>query len=405
MISQRQKQRIKGVSEMVGILLFFSIIIFAASQYQLQVIPVQEEETEIQHNLTIQNQMTSLQNQIAGSANSNEVRSQQLQLGTTFESRIIFGIIPAINQPAPAGNLQFEDPGSNVTIEGAVGLGGAKAYWDESGDAKTFNTGFFVYEPDYRHYQQAPNTVYENGIVYNEFNNPSGSNDYVYKQEPSIVSDRNITLITLGGDINTSTIGSRNVETHPVSAPSTSVSVEAESGMTISIPTRLPQSEWETLLEDETVSEGGFISNISVSGNVLEIQMAPDETYTLELSRVYLTAREEETTVPSVDEEYISWQEQRVVVREQSRQGIDAQVRDRFDNPVTGIPVQAVARDQNGDCIGNFQNADPDGTCGGSNVNQPGVQTSAERGQMTFIYETPEVDEDTDIDISLTFNN
>lgn len=403
MISQTQKNRIKGVSEMVGILLFFSIIIFAASQYQLQVIPVQEEETEIRHNITLQNQMVSLQNQIAGSANSDEVRSQQVQLGTTFESRIIFGIIPAINQPAPAGNLQFEDPGNNVEISGAVGQGGARSYWDQSGDAKTFNSGFFVYEPDYRHYQEAPNTVYENGIVYNEFVNPSSDNDYVYQQEQTIVNDRNITLITLGGDINTSSIGTRNVEAHPVSAPSTSVSVEAEGGMTLEIPTRLPEDEWETLLDSETGADG-FINDVSVSGNVLTIEMKPDETYTLELSRVYLTAREEDTTIPQENEEYISWQEEQVVVREESRQAIDAQVRDRFDNPVSGIPVQAVARDQNGDCIGNFQNAQPDGTCG-SNVNQPGQQTSAERGQMTFIYETPQVDEDTDIDISLTFNN
>lgn len=399
-LSQQNKQRIKGVSELVGILILFGILIFAASQYQLTVVPDQEERTEIQHNITLQNQMVSLQSEIAGSANSNEVRNQQIQLGTTFESQIIFGIVPAVNAPAPAGQLQYEEQG-NIVIDNATGQGGAAAYWTESGDAKTFSTGSFVYEPSYRRYSNAPNTVYENGIVYNEFESPTGDTDYVYQQEQTIINDRNISLIALDGDINTSSIGTRNVEAHPVSAPSTRISIESEESITIDIPTRLPEDEWENLLEDEL--DNGFVSSVSESGGILTITMDPDQTYTLALSRVYLTSRDDSTTIPSLDEEYISWQEDQFVVREQTRQSIDVQVKDEYDNPVSGVPIEAVARDQNGDCIGNFQNSDPDGTCE-TNVSQPGVGTSAERGQVTFIYETPQVDEDTDINVSINFD-
>lgn len=407
-----------GVAAVVGFLLIFSFLIMAAAQYQTTVIPAQEENKEILHGREVRNQMSGLQSAVRGTANSNELRTQEVKLGTQYEAQMIFGIIPAIHQPDPAGELEYvaaDDADETITIDGAEGQRGSEEYW--TGDSVSYtndDTGWVVYRPDYNHYQQAPATVYENGLVYDQYPDDDGDDqpEIVFRTDQNLVTNKNISITSLGGDVGVTGIATRTVETHPVSAPRTRVAVEAPDGLTITLPTRLTADQWETLLDEsgEMAPEGNVVQVTNVGTatddqDAVQIDFAGDQTYTIGLARVFVTTRLSETPVPSTQEEYIAWDDDNIIIREQSKARINAQVRDKYNNPVPGVNVEALARDSSGNCIGNFDSADgPGGECN-TNVDQPGLQTSANEGRVVFIYEAPEVTEDTQIDITIRFEN
>lgn len=391
-----------GVSVVIGALLMLTVLVIAATQYQTQVIPVQEEETEIEHNRLIRNQMSELNSEMQGTANSGDIRTQPLQLGTSFESRIIFGIIPAINQPSPAGNLEYESASSNVQIKNVQGLAESQNYWDGS-QTGNYQTGFLTYEPEYRHFQDAPDTYVENGLTVNYYEQ---DDNYVSNGKQNIINNNNIQITTVTSDININTIGTRTVEAHPVSAPSETITIEADDStqdIVLEIPTKLNQETWDDLLEEEIDSGNVNSVNVDEPNNLMTINLdGGSQVYTLTLSRVHLTTRENASPVPQEDEQYIAWDSEAITIQENSRNQINAQVRDKFNNPVLGVETQAIATDQNGDCIGNFNS--PSGTssvCPG--LDQPGEQISGNNGELRFIYEAPEVNENTDIDITIDF--
>lgn len=407
-----------GVAPVIGFLLIFSFLILGAAQYQTTVVPTQEENTEIQHSQEVRDQMVGLQNSIDSSVSNGEIQTQEIQLGTSFESQIIFGIIPAVNAPSPAGQLEFEQADAELLIDNAIGQRAAASYWDgseenfsESEGGEPDRTGWIKYEPDYTHFQDAPTTYYENGLVYDEFEDEEGeAEDPVFQTDQQVVNNRNIRLTTLASDLSVSSIGQRTVEVDPISSPRTTVAVEApeDEDLIIQVPTRLDVEDWEELLEDERVSEGGFVRDISEGQfeNAVQINLLEDETYTLGLARVFITTRESDAASPTMDREYIGFDEEQVIIREESRTAIDAQARDRYNNPIIGQRITATAQDQSGRCIGNFQSGSgAQGVCSGDGVDQPGERISAEEGRVTFIYEAPEVDEDTDIDITLDFED
>lgn len=387
---------------MIGVLFALVFAILIASVIQTQVVPVEEERTEYTHSNLVQQQMASLENQIQSTAVNDVVSSQPVSLGTSFQSRVVFGIFPIINSPDPSGQIQYQDFSENVEFEGFQGEGGAEEFWD--GTTKTYPTGQVSYEPTYRRYDDAPTTYYEHGITYNEFN-LDGNTRYSFLSDQNIINDNNINLVTLGGDMNVASTQEITVNSNPVSAPSNTVAVEANNAQ-IRLPTNLDEDTWRNnLLDDEPRVEG--VTKPNDDEVVIELQ---DGIYTMTLSRAFVSNQSSEVSTPSIystpDDLYIGWDQDQVILREESRTQIDAQVRDTYDNPVTGIPVYSYARDSSGACVGGFQSGPVTGpqSCSAA-VSQAGQQTSTQDGEVTFVYESPRVDQDTSINVSLQFDD
>ena len=391
-----------GASVVIGVLFALVFAILIASVIQTQVVPVEEERTEYTHSNLVQQQMASLENQIQSTAVNDVVSSQPVSLGTTFQSRVVFGIFPIINSPDPSGQIQYQEFDENAEFEGFQGEGGAEEFWD--GTTKTYPTGQVLYEPTYRRYDDAPTTYYEHGITYNEFD-LDGDTRYSFLSDQNIINDNNINLVTLGGDMNVASTQEITVTSSPVSAPSNTVAVEANDAQ-IRLPTNLEEDTWRNnLLADEPRVEG--VTKPNDDEVVIELQ---DGIYTMTLSRAFVSNQSSEVSTPSIystpDDLYIGWDQDQVILREESRTQIDAQVRDTYDNPVTGIPVYSYARDNSGACVGGFQSGPVNGpqSCSAA-VSQAGQQTSTQNGEVTFVYESPRVDQDTSINVSLQFDD
>ena len=118
----------KGVTAVVGLLIILALLTASAARYQIEVIPMQEEQTEIDHNRLVRQQMSEIRNDILGTSSTGDLRTQQVQLGTQFKSRVIFGIFPAINQPSPSGTLEYIESANQMKVKNAEGLSGAPSY-------------------------------------------------------------------------------------------------------------------------------------------------------------------------------------------------------------------------------------------------------------------------------------
>jgi Na+-transporting methylmalonyl-CoA/oxaloacetate decarboxylase gamma subunit len=392
-------EQTSGASVVIGVLFALVFAVLIASVVQTQVVPIEEEETEYVHSNTVQQQLASMENQIQATAVNNVVSSQPLSLGTSFQSRVVFGIFPIINSPDPTGTISYSEFGADAQFSGFEGQGGAEEFWD--GSDKAYNTGVISYDPEYRHYEDAPTTYYEHGITYNEYQ-LDGNTQYSFLSDQNVISDNNITLITLDGDMDISSSQEVTLSSSPVSAPSNTVAVEATNAE-IRLPTNLPEDIWRNeLLDDEP-----RVDSVNKPNDDVVVIGLQDGVYTMTLSRAFISNQTSEASVPNEPEAYIGWDQDQVILREESRTQIDAQVRDRFDNPVTGIPVYSYARDNSGSCVGGFQSGPAAGgpqSCSAA-VAQPGLKTSTQSGEVTFVYESPRVDSDTSINVSLQFED
>jgi len=412
----------QAVSVVIGALLIVSIMTLAAVQYQNNIIPAQEEETEFEHNREVRSSLYHLRSNIVASSSSGEIRTTPVDVGTRFDQQFIFGFLPAVHSPNPSGTFETynvsDEEGLEVEITGAQGRGGASNYWQPTSTYE-YSTSFANYSVDYEHFQDAPNVKYENSVMYDEVETASGT-DTVIQTSQNIVQGNNINIIMLSGDIQTSTTQTVNVQAQPVSAPAQTVTIysppSAEGGpLQITIPTDLPQSDWcdlpacgggegEGILNEQMASQGGNINDFSYGGGEMTLRFQADETYTMKLSRVHLQTQNDQSVTPQIESQYVAWQgSERISFRENTRHTITAQVRDRYNNPVEGIDTVAVATDSNDEdeCIGDFVSGTLGGIAGCPDNYQPGEKTSGENGEVTFFYDTPQVQDDTSINLQI----
>jgi PKD repeat protein len=263
----------------------------------------------------------------------------------------------------------------NFTVDNALATNPDIAdFWN--GSMRNYSTGAITYRPNYNVYGQAPVTVIENSLVYNEFDTA------IIRNQQSIFDGESISLVALRGSLQETT-GTASVNVRPVSASTTTVPVETDGSgnVTISTVSRLPPSRWnKSIAESEEFanqSEGGHV--VTVEGSKIgaldgdpiyriKFVMENGVTYDLQLARVGvgdLSNTESETnasyTVAVTDS---------VTTEENTNATVTVEVRDQYDNPKAGVTVNATAV----------------GGAGGSIADSP-KQTN-EDGRVTFTYNT-----------------
>jgi hypothetical protein len=250
----------RGVSTVVGFLLVFGIVVLLLTINQSQLVPAQNEETEFQHSQTVQRDMVELRNAILTAKNSGEVTFATIQLGTRYEPRIF-----AINPPPPSGTLGTGDA-QPIVIEDSDGTQLSNVC--PAGDPVQTRT--LSYTPAYSEYDEAPTIVYENTVLYLQFDDRT-----------VVLTDQQ--LVQNGGE----SINLAPLNTTFQRSSSSAVAVEPVPGQirnrvvedgSFTVPTGLSESTWEELLAgqvdpaDVSVSDGNL--TIATSGRV-DIACAP----------------------------------------------------------------------------------------------------------------------------------
>ncbi|MDL0125147.1 Ig-like domain-containing protein [Halobacterium salinarum] len=300
----------------------FATIIIAMSMYQVTIVPSENAEVEYSHSQTTQQQLMDVRNSILRSAATGTTQPASISMGVQYPTRVFL-----VNPPPSTGTLETA-PAGEIRLENVQAA--------QNTETNEFFTGFFdtantwrastknlTYEPDYTEYENAPTLLYASSMLSNYY--PSNENSPVIPlSEQLLVNEetRTITLVALNGSVSTTQAGSVSVEPTALSAPYQDVAVEPTPGDELQLTVPIP-ADADTLAA-RTSLDSSQVSNVA---DGVQIQLSGE--YTLRTAKVGVGSGTEGT-----DASYLT-------VVEKDRQSITLEVRDQFNNPVAGIPVNS----------------------------------------------------------------
>jgi hypothetical protein len=432
-----------GVSVVIGFILITAILMLMLTVYQQNVVPQNERAAEIDHHRETIGQLQDITNSVVSAADG---RSSS----ATFKPGLSYGTRGSVfvNSPDSTGRLNVEQFDNNVLIRNAEGVGQSGVFWDGEGSEAVvgnggdngveYNTGYLSYGPNYYHYQNAPNTKMEYGILYKDYRTVGVDQQIPLTSQP-LVSGKRINIIMMDGDLSTTGVSSRNIKVKPISASENSISVQNSGNnnrLRVEVPTNLPQDRWAELLASQACEAGGSTKEASLtdgdlncdeaggSGHVAEIQFdnSPSgeertveivfeqgKTYDLKLSKLYVTSDDSSSQEPSTGALYAAWSgTEDITIREGSAVSIEASALDKYNNPIDGTKVVAEAVNIKGsggsypgDCYGGYGSGDTysdstkcDSGASSGDFYQRGNSLSGNDGRVTFVYQAPQVKND-----------
>lgn len=332
----------RGQSIQIGAVLLFGALIVALASYQAFVVPQQNEQVEFSHSQTVQNQLLDLRNAVGSMTGEAAPRSVAVTLGTAYPPRIV-----AMNPGPPTGSLRTAgttDPDVAFEVANARAAGETGDFWTGS-DVRVYGTGSVVYRPNYNVYEGAPTTRLANSVLVNEF--PGSS---VARSGQTLVDGNRVTLVAVNGSLGRTRAGAVSVDVRPVSASTRTVSVtnpDPGSPVTLRVPTRLDRETWLSLLDDQMGTPDGHVQSVDVVDvagspvDTLVVELEPGENYTLAMAKVGVGS--------GVGDENRSYLTDVAgngsTVTTDGRANVVVEVRDRFNNPVAGVTLQASPSD------------------------------------------------------------
>lgn len=237
-----QKGGSRGQSQVIGAVLIFGFIIAALGAAQIVLVPQANEEVEFNHNERAQQDMQEVRSAVQRSAAVGASQSESVELAANYPTRFLL-----LNPSEGAGTIRTADRGS-IVIENATATDDEVAdFWNGTGVDATNKR--LVYTPNYNYYENAPETVYENSVLYNSFSD--GTN--VTESGQDLVNGRQIYLTALTGNKSTSQEEVSSVDVRAVSPATEKINVQADSGpINVTIPTQISEEIWvQELLADE----------------------------------------------------------------------------------------------------------------------------------------------------------
>ncbi|MFC7227591.1 Ig-like domain-containing protein [Salinirubellus salinus] len=317
----------RGVSELLGAILLFGLLVAVLVLLQANAVPSQNERVEFDHNQRVQADVLELASATAEVAATGRDRSAVLELAPEYPNRFLL-----LNPGRAQGRVSTADAG--FTVENAVASGETADYWD--GSALAFDSRSLAYVPNYNVYRNAPTTRLAHGTVTDRF--PDGTVTAI--GGGSFVDGRRISLVALDGERSESRGGALSVEVVPLATETETVTVTDDDGpVFVRLQTDRTVAQWEGILEPELAPDG-FVTEVRDGpGETVEVVFDRGETYQLQLGKVgvgggvtdpdpaYLTARGD--TAPTVDPG--------------AERELTVQVRDGFNAPEPGVEVTFAA--------------------------------------------------------------
>jgi hypothetical protein len=320
-------ERSRGQSAVIGFVLMFGLIILLMTVLQVSAVPAWNQGEEFAHSQQVRGELELLRDDVTTAAATGRVTSESVSLGLRYPRR------PFLLNPAdPTGRLRTTAVGT-VELTNLAASGETGDYWD--GSVRRFDTRHVVYRPGYNEYDNPPTTVLENSVLYDRY----GDRTRPLTAE-RVVSGRRITLVTLDGSISRSSSRTADIEVTPVSAPEQVTSVEGTGPVRLRLPTRLDEAAWNDLLRDEFVRNGGHVyDNVSVSPgspyDTVTITLQENQTYDLRMAKVRLG--QQSAQAPA---HYITTDAgQGGALTTDGSRRLVFEVRDRYNNPVSGVRV------------------------------------------------------------------
>ncbi|WP_226041748.1 hypothetical protein [Natrinema sp. DC36] len=251
-MSLRRDER--AVTVQIGAVLMLAIVFAALVLYQVNVVPAENGAIESEHNQNVHDEMQELRNAIRNAGTTGNSQSVSVTLGTQYPTRTF-----SMNPPDPSGTIETIRPESNVTIV-------------SGNETDEYETRFLVYEPNYNEYRNAPRTILEHSLLYNQFERANVS---VGSQQ--LIGSERITLTLLDGSLQERSSGTVSV---PVESLDPVRTTTLEAGSRITVPTESPE-RWKVELES---TEGARYDEAGSGNGTASIVL--EEKFELDIARV-----------------------------------------------------------------------------------------------------------------------
>jgi hypothetical protein len=353
----------RGVSEVVGAILVFGVVIALLSIIQAQAVPAANKAVEYNHNQEVQGDVIDLQEAASRSGALGSTETVRIQAGTTYPSRLFF-----FNPSPPSGALRTGEE-QNVELRNMKADDTDIGRYMDGDPITDLKTRQFTYTPNYNEYREPPTTKLEYGVLYNQ-HDPKRN---VIVNPGTVVRENQITLTFFAGELSRASPSAVSIDTIPTSAPARTVTVspaDTSKPIKIFLPTDLSAEKWRNVLSDELVKNGGDVEVKDVSDGV-ELELQPQtpagspKTYDIRMAQIGIGSNaaqpeSEYMFIPGSNTIDLGFAQERSVTFE---------VRDKYNNPVTGETVELAADE------GDILTSTP-------------VETNSQ-GQVTVTYESP----------------
>lgn len=385
----------RGVSAVIGFILIFGIVTIAYTTYLGTAVPQQNWQAEYSHNQQAQQQMLELRDAILRTGTTGTAQTTTIQLAVDYPERLLTPNLAVSG--GEIGMLKPNPDGSNnITLTNITAIDSETAdYLDSTATELNYTTRDIAYVPTYSRYRTAPTTTISAGSVFNTFDDANLS-----VGEQFSIKGNQITLVVLNGSLRESGTGggaTASIATTPLSVSTQSVRVQntGNENITLTIPTTVAnKSAWRK----SGLTDQDSVTDVSATEDAVTVELAQG-TYNLRMMKVGVGSK---TVEP--DATYIIDREGLPTELSEGRTGqVTVEVRDRYNNPVSGASVtgEIATRDtdtgfgDNGDLfIGNSGTGD---TASGSTTGD---------GKLTFTYRAPSDDDanPSDADVELRFS-
>jgi hypothetical protein len=339
----------RGVSEVIGAVLVFGLLIGLLTILQTVAIPAANEEVEFNHNQDVQSDMIGLLEASSRTGAQGSSESIGIRTGTTYPNRLLF-----FSPRDPAGRISTVDKG-NASVDNILATDPTvRKYID--GSTANLSTKRVQYDPAYNEYNSAPITNLEYGVLYNDF-----GDEQIIENPGSVISGNSINLMFFAGNLSRSSVGSVSVDTRPTSAPARTVTVapNGSGNVTIRLPTQLSEEKWERVFDDE-IQNGNVLGVRNDTNSSVIIDLDPSvNRYSLTMPKIGVGS-----SVDDTEPEYLinANSGTKTIPRNQASD-LSIEVRDKYNNPVRGESVNISVSD---------------GTLGSGSVTNTEITTNSE---------------------------
>ena len=329
----------RGVSEVMGAILVFGILIVLLGIIQTQAVPAQNQEVEFKHNQEVQGDFAELQQSVSKSVRDGNRRSVSFSLGASYPSRLLF-----INPPDPSGAVRSTDAQTAEIVAQGGDIQSPEGQVNEriqnvnTPGELSFELRSLVYEPNYNEYQNPPSLVSEYGVMY-----LNASDSSVVVENRAVVDGTTISLVSTAGDFDRSSAATRPLGVDAAPAPTTTVPIQhgtpgPNNFIELTLPTRLGQEQWDSIVSGQSNVDS---ANVDATANEVTLELRSQDSsgnpieYELEVPRY-----EVDNSAPSPSPTYVAT-DAGSSKRVPPGEGVEvtAEVRDEYNNPIPGEPV------------------------------------------------------------------
>lgn len=233
----------RAVSEVLGAMLLFGILILALGGYQAFVVPQQNSEIEFDHNERAAGDMQDFRNAMIHAVGDNEPRSASIELRPQYPSRAF-----SLNPGPPGGSIQ-------TNTEGPIEISNVGHPADNadltSGDVcgatgeDSVETRSVTFTPNYNAYQNGQPVTVDNSMVYRR-----ADDQFLVDTSQVLIKGSEIHLTPVKGNLAKSGERSVSITTIPSNSGGFVVNETAADNFNITIPTTLDAETWHNELND-----------------------------------------------------------------------------------------------------------------------------------------------------------